>query len=598
MTRAPDAQRPGGPSSLAAALILALLVFGVYRPTLRFAFVYDDHSTIVENLFLRSPANALRLLTPGPAAELVPDAGRPTLLLTELVDHALFGLAPSGRHAHSLLWHVAVAWLLFLLGRRWVGPWLAFAAAAVFAVHPLFVEAVAVLSNREDPIAAFFVLATLLVLRGSWGTPTLRRLAAMGPALLAALAKENAMVLPGLLLVFGGGSQDRDGSDDARVAGVRRHRLLDAAALLAVVGTAAGWRAWVMGAPLVVSRTAEVHAPDLSTRLGLGAWSLGHGLLQLLLPITLLPEYPDPPAFAAVVGGLGALVLAGISLALWRKLKALRETEASSTSGRPWPWSHTVGALLACGLAYAPHLGLIPLTNLRADRYFYLPGVFLCLAVVALVGRLPSVGHWGPGWSSGVPRAAWAALFGLLLVLGVRTTFQERIWRDDAALWTAGTQGAPGSARAWLGLAQAHLRRGETLRAAEAAGQAQRLSDDAETRELLGVIHLAQGDVTTALAHLEESLRRSSTRPGGRPTATLLNNLGYARLKRGDLEAARAGFAEARRLAPYFDRPWLNGAEAARALGRPAEARALLEELLRKAPDHIEARRALADLGA
>jgi tetratricopeptide (TPR) repeat protein len=575
-----------------------LLAFGVYRPALRFGFVYDDHSTIQENLFLRSPGNALRLLGPGPAAELVPDAGRPTLLLTELLDQAL-GLRPAGRHVHSLLWHVGVAWLVFWFGRRWLGQvWPALAAGALFVVHPLFVEAVAVVSNREDPIAAFFVLATLVVLRGDWGTARRRRLAAMGLALLGLLAKENAMALPGLLLVLDLGAHDEAGgapreAGSARrlvggdgTAAARRSRLLDTVALFVVSLAAAAWRAWVMGAPLVVSRTAEVDAPDLATRLGLGAWTLGQGLTQFLVPVTLLPEYPDPPSHAWWVGALAAAAVLALAGAVWWR-------RGGQPAGEPTGLRAEL-ALAACVVAYAPNLGFAAITNLRADRYFYLPGVFLCVAASALVARRLAV-RGRRAWQD-APRVVWLALAGVLLALATRTAFQLRIWRDDMALWTAGTRGAPDSARAWLGLADAHLRAGDTLRAAAAARRAQELSDDAETRELLGVIHLTQGDLAGAAVHLEAGLRRSNVRPGGQPTATLLNNLGYVHLRRGEHAAARARFTEARQLAPHFDRPWVNGAEAARASGHLGESRALLEELLRRAPGHPEALRALAKL--
>src|SRR5207247_2202123 len=128
---------------------------------------------------------------------------------------------------------------------------------------------------------------------------------------------------------------------------------------------------------------------------------------------------------------------------------------------------------LALGLlgglaAYLPTFGLIPLTNLRADRYFYLPSLPLSLALaallLALVARVPLVRD---GLAFDLPRP-WLAVAAVLMVLGVRSLHQGRIWRDDLALWSHATRVAGDSSRAWNNLAEAHLRRGD-LRGAHAA---------------------------------------------------------------------------------------------------------------------------------
>jgi tetratricopeptide (TPR) repeat protein len=259
---------------------------------------------------------------------------------------------------------------------------------------------------------------------------------------------------------------------------------------------------------------------------------------------------------------------------------------------RRWP----LAALVVPGVlvAYGPHLGLVPLTNLRADRYFYLPGLALALGLGAilarLLARLPGVrpgAEADRGPPGGVPRA-WIAVTLLASVLGLGTLAQGRIWRDDLRLWTAGVAAAPDSPRAWLGLGDARLRAGRTLEALAAAGRAQALADTAEARELLGVILLAQGDHAGAARALAAALSLPTTQ-----RARILNNLGHAELRLGRPAQALARFEEARRLAPHFDRPWLNEAEALARLGRTSEARARLVELLRRAPGSADAERAL-----
>ena len=58
------------------------------------------------------PANVARLFGPELIAAGVPDAGRPMLLATEMLDWALWGRSPAGYHLQNLIWHAAVVLLL------------------------------------------------------------------------------------------------------------------------------------------------------------------------------------------------------------------------------------------------------------------------------------------------------------------------------------------------------------------------------------------------------------------------------------------------------------------------------------------------------
>jgi hypothetical protein len=150
-----------------ALLAVCLLALASFAPTVRFGFVYDDVWTVVENGFLRTPR--LGALFAGRAfAQHVPDADRPLMVLSALFDVRIFGTHAWGHHVVRVLEHVATSALVFLfaegLGLSLVA---AGAAAILFAVHPAHVEAVAVVSFREDILAAMFALAAcVLLLRG------------------------------------------------------------------------------------------------------------------------------------------------------------------------------------------------------------------------------------------------------------------------------------------------------------------------------------------------------------------------------------------------------------------------------------------------
>ncbi len=527
--------------------ILALLVAIFHGPSSKNGFVHDDAWTIVSNPFLRQPGNLLALLGPGPARALVPDAGRPTLVATEILDHALWGLSPRGWHLQNLVWHTATASLFFILAAALAGQFLLpFTAAALFAVHPLHVEAVVAVNCREELLAAFFTLAAL----GAIGIR--RRLLAFVLLLVGVLAKENASMAVVLLVVLD-------------VCWKTRRRWSDYLALLAAAVVGFAWRAWVMGAPMLVSRTVEVPAEN---RLAVpaAAWAFLRGASNLVVPKHLSPEYEDAPR---LLGWLALAVIVG----------------AVAVSRRLPPWTRL--AVLGGVAAYLPTSGLVPLANVRADRYMYLPSLALFLGLADLLLR-------------GVQRLAWARrppLFELprpmlivgafVVVFGLRTLRQGRYWRDDLSLWTRAAAVAP-TPRAFTALAEAQLRHGQTVTALKTVRHSLTLADDPHGRELLGIILMQQGDLAGARRELEAAL--AGTEPHHRAEA--LNNLGYCELQLGLTDEALARFLEAQRLAPEYDRPWLNAARAYEQKNDRASARRALRAL----PDSQEARRELEKL--
>ena len=117
-------------------------------------------------------------------------------------DFHLFGLAPWGFHLVSLGWlGLCVLGLYLLVRELWPesasAPW---AAALLFAAHPLHDEAVTYLAARGHPMAlAFSVLALFAYVRSRRAPRGEGRAAlwvALAAAFLAALAKETALVLP------------------------------------------------------------------------------------------------------------------------------------------------------------------------------------------------------------------------------------------------------------------------------------------------------------------------------------------------------------------------------------------------------------------
>ena len=90
----------------------------------------------------------------------------------------LFGFDPGAFHLGNAVLHAANAGLLLLVLARLTGArWRSALAAALFALHPLHVEAVAWASERKEVLAAFFGLLALLAYARHAARPSAGRLA-------------------------------------------------------------------------------------------------------------------------------------------------------------------------------------------------------------------------------------------------------------------------------------------------------------------------------------------------------------------------------------------------------------------------------------
>ena len=373
------------------AVVVALAAAAVYARTAGFQFVYDDVPIILENDRLHAVSRWPELLTsPWWPRGLY----RPFTSLTLAVDWLIGGGSPVPFHVFNLLAHVGASLLVLVLAGTLMSPPAALAAALVFAVHPIHVEAVASVVGRAEVLATLFALAAALLYRAHGradlgpGQSRAALAAAVIAALLLALAsKESAFATPALLLLMDWAGAREEGVPPA--TRFRRHAGLWGAT---VVLTAA----WLLlRARILGGLAGDYPAPGLG---GTTPWQ------RLLIMLPLVPEYvrlflfparlssdyspnfvPASPVFTArSLLGLG--VLAGVvGLAI-----AGRRRAVPVTFGIAW-----IGAaLLVIGNV------LVPSGVLVAERTLYLASVGACLAL-----------GWGWGWVlERRADAAWALL--------------------------------------------------------------------------------------------------------------------------------------------------------------------------------------------
>lgn len=144
------------------------VAFLIYSRSLFCGFEGDDFPQIVNNRQVQSWEYLPKLLGSNLWSQLSDRPGqfyRPIFSVWMLLLHTCGGLAPWFWHLSSILLHVAATWLVFRICRRLTGNDAGAAAgAAIFAVHPIHVDAVSWVSASCELLFAISALAAMLTL--------------------------------------------------------------------------------------------------------------------------------------------------------------------------------------------------------------------------------------------------------------------------------------------------------------------------------------------------------------------------------------------------------------------------------------------------
>lgn len=128
----------------------------------------------------------------------------PLSWISHAIDYRMFGRNPAGHHDMNVLFHALNVVLLFWVLKRATGYMgRSFMVAALFAVHPMNVEAVAWIAERKTLLSMVFFLLALGAYRWYARGPTDRRYTVIALLFaLALLAKPQVITLPFVLLLW------------------------------------------------------------------------------------------------------------------------------------------------------------------------------------------------------------------------------------------------------------------------------------------------------------------------------------------------------------------------------------------------------------
>ncbi len=114
---------------------------------------------------------------------------------------------------------------------------------------------------------------------------------------------------------------------------------------------------------------------------------------------------------------------------------------------------------------------------------------------------------------------------------------------------------------------------------------------DAEANYSLGMVYAQLNDNDRTYQYLQRALKIRPDYPEA------LNNLGVLYLRTGRRDEGVASFEQCIRIAPAFDQSYMNLARVYALEGSPDKARSVLLDLLKRHPDHVQAQKALEQLG-
>lgn len=440
-----------------ALLGVCLLAAVVYLNSVANGFALDDTFIIRDNPEVHGIEKLAEAVTgsywPRGPAEL--GMYRPLTLATFVLDWEIWSGNPSGFHLVNVLLHVVVTGLVLLLLLA-LGSALGWAAAgaAVFAVHPVHVEAVANIVGRAELLATLFFLAACLVyLRpgAGWG-----KAAGVGALyLLSLLSKEIGITLPGALVLLhlsrgaGVGAAFRAAREEWRV-------------YLVLGLTFAGYflLRWVnIGAVLGGGEAPWFWGMSPSARVWTAIRVFPEYVRLMVAPVDLVPDY-GPGVIVPERSWSGPLVLLGAATAVI----------GAAVVVAAWSGARlvTVGVLWFAGTVL-PVSGLFFSTGvLLAERTLYLPSVGLAMAVSGLLSlvavRRPEK-----------IRLAAIMLAAVVVAGSVRTWVQNPVWRDTDSVADHLIATHPTSYRAlWAGAARLE-QEGRTEEAVDRLGLALRM---------------------------------------------------------------------------------------------------------------------------
>lgn len=550
----------------------------VYLNSLLNQFAYDDEFTIVQNHFIKTWSN-LPLLFHKKYFQFSGELSyRPIVTLSYFIDYTLWKLNPLGFHLTNTLFHTLNCILVFCLFSRILNHRVAsLISTLLFSCHPVLTEAVNAISYREDLLGAtFFLSAFFLYLNASKGKRWFNPLyyASVVCYLFGVFSKEMAITLP-IFIVLADVLFTKEPT--LRYKAIRYYPgYLFVAAFYLVT------RFVLLHNPV----ESHVSYPGDSVFVNfLTMFKVLASYIKLFFfPFHLCADYviQNSYSFFDISFILSFLLLSSVAIITYRT------------------FFHSKGAffsLLWFFVSLLPVLNIVPIENIMAERYLYLPILGFCMTCGYLLTYLKSFGLFDkpdgllysctragirdqgsatsgqrlwvgssasdqrlPGsiqivgggkrlflWN--IATLAILILIFVFIIFSITTIRRNNIWMNQAILWTNTAKRSPKSFKAHNNLGNMYRDAGRFDEAIVEFKHAIQLCDTyIDAHNNLGVTYRKKGMLNEAVSEYQRALHLNPQYPYAH------NNLGVLYAKSNLLDLAITEFTKAISNKPdYFD---------------------------------------------
>ncbi|MDO8141760.1 MAG: tetratricopeptide repeat protein [Candidatus Brocadiales bacterium] len=564
-------------------LIIALPII-VFLNSLDNTFVYDDVFTITDNYFIRDWGNLPAFFTDDYFKYSGEVTYRPVVTFSYFIDYSLWRLNPTGFHLTNVLLHAVNAALVYLLvsniSRSHTA---AFLTGLLFALHPILTEAVNGISYREDLLATtFFLGSALLFIQSAIPNPQSTIYCYLYPLsllsyLFALCSKEVAITLPLIIFLL-----DWLLGDKKRI---KQNTIKYYIGFIFVSGFYLFLRFIWFHNPVEKQLT----YPDNSFLVNLLTMpKIFCSYIKLLFfPICFNAEYiishTQTPFAATFILSIIFLSVSGIiTYRFYNQSKRL------------------FFFMLWFFVTLAPTMNIIPIANIMAERYLYLPSVGFCAILASILIGIrrqickntphpiplpqgerelfpilnptfndrphtspPMMGGVGEGGKSSyafvskkflnishLSKTLLITCLVLILVIpySLATIKRNKVWINPFTFWSKTVEDSPNSSRAHNNLGMIYLQKDKTDLAIREFQASIALESDPEYHHNLGMAYQKKG-------MKEESLQEYYHVLAVNPNSALThNNMGNILVDKGRIDEGILKFKEAIRLKPnYYD---------------------------------------------
>jgi tetratricopeptide (TPR) repeat protein len=502
----------------AAMLLLAGL--WIYAPALHGDWLWDDDIYITNSTVKHDPWGLLAIwFEPNRFIEFYPIEASVQWLQCQL-----FGDDTFGYHLTNVLLHVLSALLVWKLLAKF-NLRLAWWGALLFVVHPAMVESVAWISELKNALSLPpFLLALCAWIDFQEGGRKKDYARALLWFLTAMLCKISMAMFPLVIFLYAWWKRGRIGWSDAKES-----------APFFAVSLILGMATALLGRQYDLTNSSEalnIPAHGVPARVALGGLSLGFYFLKSVLPIGLVPMYPQwtvsPPSFWQF---LPWVVLAWAAGWFWLR---------RGTWGRH--------ALLGCGFFVILLLPFIGFKDISYMRFTWVMDHFLYIPIIGLIGlAVAGAERLWPGLPPATRPGCFVGAVLIAAVLAVGSHRYAKIFAGPVPLWTYTLKHNPNSVGAHDNLGVYYSDGGNYAEGISQFEDALQIDpDDVKVLDNLGVAWVRSQNPAEATAEFRAALRLN---PGD---AKAHNDLGNLLAQTGHSQEGLAEFREAVRLNPEY----------------------------------------------